>query len=192
MHRVCVFAGRIGLRPAQNGAYEFANPTKNSPTTHRGDDYFEVYSPVYTSQYGQVNWDGFSVKLPQEIVDAWENRTMNIVGYEFDAIRKVGGGACVNNITAHSSCEETSLKAYEQYNHHYGNSVSGKGTKMIKDPVPKQPFEIDPMMASAVRSRISSGAGALGWAFPAMGKSSATPASSARSIYAATGLLVPR
>jgi hypothetical protein len=143
---VCRPAVRLlGGLPAQNGAYAFANPTKNSPTTHRGDDYFEVYSPVYTSQYGQVNWDGFSIKLPQEIVDTWENRTMNIVGYEFDAIRKVGGGACVNNITAHSSCEETSLKAYEQYNHHYGNSVSGKGTKMIKDPVPKQPFEIDPL-----------------------------------------------
>ena len=45
---------------AQNGAYMFANPTKDSPTTHRGDDYFEVYSPVYYSQYGQVNWDGYT------------------------------------------------------------------------------------------------------------------------------------
>jgi hypothetical protein len=25
-----------------NGAYSFANPTKASPTVHRGDDYFEV------------------------------------------------------------------------------------------------------------------------------------------------------
>ena len=70
---------------------------------------------------------------------------MNIVGYEFDAIRKVGGGACTNNITAHSSCEETSLKAYEQYNHHYGNSVSGKGIAFIKDPVPKFAHELDPV-----------------------------------------------
>ena len=157
----------------QNGAYMFANPTKDSPTTHRGDDYFEVYSPVYTSQYGQVNWDGFSIKLPQEIVDAWENRTMNIVGYEFDAIRKVGGGACVNNITSHSSCEETSLKAYEQYNHHYGNSVSGKGTKMIKDPLPKQPFEIDPvehMMGFSGYKFVSTEEGELGR--PPAGKAS--------------------
>ena len=158
---------------AQNGAYTFANPTKNSPTTHRGDDYFEVYSPVYTSQYGQVNWDGFSIKLPQEIVDAWENRTMNIVGYEFDAIRKVGGGACNNNVTAHSSCKETSLKAYEQYNHHYGNSVSGKGIKFVKDPVPKLPHEIDPvehMMGFTGYKFVSTEDGELGR--PPAGKSS--------------------
>ena len=42
---------------------------------------------VYTSLYGQVNWNGFSIALPEEIVKAWENRTMNVVGYEFDAIR---------------------------------------------------------------------------------------------------------
>ena len=102
----------------QNGAYNFANPTKDKAAVHRGDDYFEVFSPVYTSKYGQVNWDGFSIPLPQEIVDAWDNRTMNVVGYEFDAVRKVGGGACTNNITAHSDCETTSVPAWEQYNHH--------------------------------------------------------------------------
>ena len=43
---------------------------------------------------------------------------MNVVGYEFDAVRKVGGGACTNNITAHSDCDTTSVPAWEQYNHH--------------------------------------------------------------------------
>eukprot|EP01051_Picozoa_sp_SAG22_P009426 SAG22_NODE_787_length_7239_cov_4.418487_5_plen_114_part_00 len=34
---------------------------------------------MYTSKYGQVNWNGFVIPLPQEIITAWENRTMNIV-----------------------------------------------------------------------------------------------------------------
>jgi hypothetical protein len=107
----------------------------------------QVYSPVYTSLYGQVNWNGFTIELPKEITDAWENRTMNIVGYEFDAIRSVAGvdHPCVNNITAHSDCKTTSVPAWEQYNHHYGNSVSGTGIKMIEDPVPKLPSEWDPV-----------------------------------------------
>ena len=105
----------------------------------------QVYSPVYTSLYGQVNWNGFTIELPKEITDAWENRTMNIVGYEFDAIRSVAGvdHPCVNNITAHSDCKTTSVPAWEQYNHHYGNSVSGTGIKMIEDPVPKLPSASD-------------------------------------------------
>jgi hypothetical protein len=113
---------------------------------HRGDDYFEVFSPVYKSQYGQVNWDGFSINLPSEIVKAWENRTMNIVGYEFDAVRSVGGidQPCTNNVTAHSDCKTASVPAWEQYNHHYGNSISGSGVKFIKDPVPKFSHEFDP------------------------------------------------
>ena len=102
---------------------------------------------MYTSLYGQVNWNGFTIELPEEITDAWENRTMNIVGYEFDAIRSVAGvdHPCVNNITAHSDCKTTSVPAWEQYNHHYGNSVSGTGIKMIEDPVPKLPSEWDPV-----------------------------------------------
>ena len=72
---------------------------------------------------------------------------MNIVGYEFDAVRVDAGvdHPCVNNVTAHSDCKTTSVPAWEQYNHHYGNSISGKGIKFIKDPVPKFAHEFDPV-----------------------------------------------
>jgi hypothetical protein len=164
MMRMLIAPAVVGLAAAafdphtqMNGEYSFANPTKASPTVchlpfvctfacdptisrcrtsqvHRGDDYFEVYSPVYTSKYGQVNWNGFSIALPQEIIKAWDGKTMAITGYEFDAVRSVGGvdAPCNNNVTAHSTCNTTSVPAWEQYNHHYGNSVSGKGVAFIK------------------------------------------------------------
>lgn len=154
MMRMLIAPAVVGLAAAafdphtqMNGEYSFANPTKASPTVHRGDDYFEVYSPVYTSKYGQVNWNGFSIALPQEIIKAWDGKTMAITGYEFDAVRSVGGvdAPCNNNVTAHSTCNTTSVPAWEQYNHHYGNSVSGKGVAFIKDPVPKFAHEFDPV-----------------------------------------------
>jgi len=37
---------------------------------------------MYKSRYGQVNWDGFTVALPTDIVKAWKGKVMNIVGYE--------------------------------------------------------------------------------------------------------------
>lgn len=104
----------------QNGAYNWVDSSgrwgSSKAPVHRGDDYFEVYSDVYTSKYSQVNWNGFVIPLPKEVIDKWENRTMNIVGYEFDAIRSKAGPdhPCVNNVTAHSTCEETSVPAWER------------------------------------------------------------------------------
>ena len=47
----------FGADPAaQNGEYNFANMDAGAKSVHRGEDYFEVYSTVYTSLYGQVNW----------------------------------------------------------------------------------------------------------------------------------------
>ena len=65
----------------------------------------------------------------------------------YDMIRSAGGmsSPCTNNITAHATCKETKIPAYEQYNHHYGNSISGTGTVMIKDPTPDFSHEFDPV-----------------------------------------------
>ena len=45
-----------------------------------------------------------------------------------------GGGAYENFKTAHSDCKETRVPAWEQYNHHYGNSISGTGVKCAAPP----------------------------------------------------------
>lgn len=54
------------------------------------------------------------------MVEAFDGKVINIVGYEFDIIRKKGGGACVSSSIDHPvPCEFESVPSYEQYNHHY-------------------------------------------------------------------------
>merc|ERR1719326_1925530 len=94
---------------------------------HRGSNYFEVTSPVIESLYSQVNFDAHQVALDPAFVKKYDGKTINIVGYEFDMVRKNSKG------------EDESVPAWEQYNHHYGNNVMGKGAKLVRTDIPKIP-----------------------------------------------------
>jgi len=94
----------------------FANMVEGgAQAVHRGDGFVDTYSQLYTSVYGQVNWVGVNTPLPSEFVKAWDEKTINIVGFEFDAIRGPSiTEPCVNNVTAISTCKETRVPAWEQ------------------------------------------------------------------------------
>lgn len=47
-----------------------------------GTEYFDVYSPLITSYYAQVYWTRMEeVKLPQNIIDRFDNKAMAVVGF---------------------------------------------------------------------------------------------------------------
>lgn len=108
-----------------NGNYSFANQKPGTKAVHRGDGFFDCYTPVVNSHYGEVMWNSLPMGIPQDIIDKFDGKMMNIVGYEFDIIRKDP-----------KTGEEVSVPAWEQYNHHYNNNVMGKGTTLVKTRVP--------------------------------------------------------
>jgi len=111
-----------------NGQYHFGGPqVAGAPTTHRGTNYFEVTTPAYTSTYAQVNWDSFTVPLDPAVVKELDGKMVNFVGYEFDMVED-----------KNKDGNFTSVHAWELYNHHYGNTIMGKGTKLVKTGVPVQ------------------------------------------------------
>ena len=76
--------------PNMNGdIYGISNPnqfSKKSFSTVYSEinpeyEYFEVYSPPITSRYAEVFWTMMpSVKLPNEIINRFSQKTMAIVG----------------------------------------------------------------------------------------------------------------
>jgi len=127
-----------------NGEYGIANaPNMNISLNQRAKGkYFDVYTPVIQSLYSQVQWSTHYVDFPADVVAAYDGKVMNIVGYEFDIIRKVGGGACNTSSSDHPiPCDYKSVPTWEQYNHHYNNNIYGKATKLVKTGIPNT----DPM-----------------------------------------------
>merc|ERR550514_1323167 len=108
-----------------NGQYDFANRRPGTNATHRGAAFFEVYSDVIESLYGQVKWDSHPMPLDPTFVKKYDGRLISIVGYEFDIIRKSAEG------------EEELVPSWEQYNHHYNNYVTGKGVKLVRTGIPR-------------------------------------------------------
>lgn len=91
-----------------------------------------------------MNWQNHDVAIPADVVKAFDGKVMNIVGYEFDIIRKRGGGACISSSSDNPiPCVYDSVPGWEQYNHHYNNNLYGKGTFLVKTNIP----DLDPSMS---------------------------------------------
>lgn len=84
-----------------------------------GTEFFEVYSPIISTVYGQVYWTAMdAVPLPPDIVKKFAGKTMAIVGYESDTVRRTPDGDVPLPITA-------------AYNHHYTGYIRQAGAKKV-------------------------------------------------------------
>jgi hypothetical protein len=125
-----------------NGArYGVANAPllgRNFSLLSRSSQFVDVYTPVISSLYSQVNWSPHGVALPADLVAAFAGRVMNIIGYEFDIIRPADlAKPCVPSTSEKPvPCQRSSVPSYEQYNHHYGTTVNGRGTMHVKTGLP--------------------------------------------------------
>ena len=80
-------------------------------------EYFDVYSPPITSRYADVYWTMMDpVRLPQNIIDRFDNKVLPIVGYEQDQVFENGD----------------SVPITWAYNHHYGAYIQGKNTELVR------------------------------------------------------------
>lgn len=105
-------ASAVAVSPSSNmngKAYKIANPNPDSPRNFSGEfseyypnsKYFEVYSPLISTVYGQVYWTMMEpVPLPVDIVNQFAGRTMAITGYESDQVMRTAQGDVPLPITA--------------------------------------------------------------------------------------------
>ena len=121
----CLSLQAYGLEN-MNGEYSISNPNRGAKIQYstryadRGDGirYFDVYSPPITTRYGEVYWTMMEdVPLPNEIIQKFANKTIAIVGYEVDQVKK-------------NSPHDISVPIYDAYNHHYEIWLVGAGAKM--------------------------------------------------------------
>ena len=108
--------------------YKISNPDYNSkqqfPTIYNqinsSMEYFDVYSDPITSRYGDVYWTMMNpVKLPQNIIDRFNNKVIAITGYEMNQV-------IINNGI------ETPVPITWAYNHHYLAYLLDKNTQLVK------------------------------------------------------------
>lgn len=148
----CVHASTLAFTLASqnlNGAnYGIANMPqlgRNISLLERSKRYFDVYTPVISSLYSQVQWSTHSVALPADLVKEFDGRVINIVGYEFDIIRPQNPNApCVSS----TNDNPVPCNPYEQYNHHYGTYLFGKAARQNWHPF-HQPHVIIPQREGA-------------------------------------------
>ena len=118
-----------------DGRYEIANGLdsnkKGYATDYSNAEYFDVYSPLIRTNYAQVFWAQMeTVPLPPEIIERFANRTMAIVGYEVDQVRRVPNAA--------GEMQDVSVPITHAYNHHYIASLSNnRQGRMVSRPVPE-------------------------------------------------------
>lgn len=77
------------------GGYRIANPNPASPpySTEFTSEFFDVYSLPIRSQYAEVFWRMMDpVPLDERIVARFANKTMAVVGYEVDQVRRTAAG----------------------------------------------------------------------------------------------------
>ena len=80
-------------------------------------EYFDIYSPVITSRYGEVFWTMMApVPLPERLVDRFNNSVMAIIGYETDQV----------------FTGDISVPITWSYNHHYETYLQGANTQLVK------------------------------------------------------------
>eukprot|EP00117_Sycon_ciliatum_P029408 scpid52803/ scgid23424/ len=113
-------AGKDDVLANMNGLYLISNPNPASTVKYSTDyskrenvSYFDVYTPPIVTRYGEVFWTMMDpVELDAELVAKFKGKTMAIVGYEADQVRKTDGG-------------EESMPIFWQYNHHYIAHMTG-------------------------------------------------------------------
>ena len=107
-------------------ATDAATREYNCDYASKGHEYFDVYSPPITTQYGQVYWTMQDpVDLPDAIVARFHNSTIAITGYEVDQV--VRGEAS-------DGSDDVSVPITHAYNHHYGAWLSGEGAELVDAP----------------------------------------------------------
>ena len=105
---------------------------KKYNTKYPTAEYFEVYSPLISTRYGQVFWAQMDpVALPTEIITRFQNKTMAIVGYEVDQVRRIP--ITVDNEDTsdddddqqqqQQQWQDISVPITHAYNHHYIASI---------------------------------------------------------------------
>eukprot|EP00729_Bicosta_minor_P020806 gene20806-29954_t len=112
-----------------NGGYSIANPNAAEgnwsgeySNLYPDIEYFDVYSPLISTVYGQVYWTVMdAVALPDDIVKRFDNKTMAILGYESDQVMKSEGGA-----------PDVHVPITAAYNHHYGATLASKHATFVK------------------------------------------------------------
>lgn len=132
-----VLALSFGLAWAKNmngapGQYKIANGDASKGIHYQTDyqsEYFEVYSPAIKTRYSEVFWRGMApVPLPQEIIQRFANKTMAVVGYEVDQVRRNPKGG-----------EDIPVPITHAYNHHYCSwLVNSKKAKLVKIRAPEE------------------------------------------------------
>lgn len=93
------------------GQYKIANGNESTGVKFKTDytaEFFEVYSPPIQTRYSEVFWAGLpKVALPDRILERFANKTMAVVGYEVDQVRRQPNG------------EDIPVPITHAYNHHY-------------------------------------------------------------------------
>ena len=109
-----------------NGPYVIANGGELNGVTFSTDystknaEFFDVYSPPIRTRYGEVFWTLLDpVPLPQDIVQRFAGKTMAVIGYESDQVRKTPDG-------------DVSVPITWAYNHHYIAYLMGANSKLVK------------------------------------------------------------
>ena len=108
--------------------YSISNSKSNSFSTEFEQispniQYFDVYSPIINSRYGEVFWTMMDpIKLPDEVVSRFNNSVMAILGYETDQVFKNQG--------EHGT--DLSVPITWSYNHHYEAYIHSKNTNIKK------------------------------------------------------------
>lgn len=104
-----------------NGIYQIANAMAQHSTEYEAE-FFDVYSHPIHSYYSQVYWKAMDpVSLPNYIVERFRNKTIAIVGYEVDQVKRTPHG------------EDIPVPITHAYNHHYMAWLSSsKHAKLTK------------------------------------------------------------
>ena len=141
----CVSSNKL-LVTAKNmndGRYVIANAMNSDDGDHKNKkkqystdyqaEFFDVYSPPIRSRYAQVFWAEMApVPLPPEIVARFDNnnsKTMAIVGYEVDQVRRVPD--------KNGQLQDIPVPITHAYNHHYIAALTDdRQGRMVKKALP--------------------------------------------------------
>lgn len=126
-----IFLLAIAKTNAQNlngDVYKISNPNPYSKTQfptvyskiNSTMEYFDVYSDPITSRYGDVYWTMMNpVKLPQNIINRFNNKVIAITGYEMNQVIVDNG-------------RETPVPITWAYNHHYLAYLLDRNTELVR------------------------------------------------------------
>lgn len=102
------------------GSYpSFPKQFKDYPATTSGEgiESFDAYTAPMTTLYSQVWWRALEpTSFPSEIVQRYKGRSMAIIGWEIDQVRRTPDG-------------DVSVPISASYNHHYVAGVIGASAK---------------------------------------------------------------